>query len=112
MTQSSGSLTLATSSISGGFGITKVGSGTLNLINNSASTFTGATNVNDGTLVLNKLTDTRAVSGTLNIGDSFGTTGSATVTLWGRSFNFFSQITTDITIKSDGVLNFATGMFR
>ncbi len=101
VTQSSGSLTLATSSISGGFGITKVGSGTLNLINNFASTFTGATNVNDGTLLLNG--GIVAISDTLNIGDGIGAPGSAAVVATSATRQF--PLDLNVTIRSDGVLN-------
>ena len=74
----SGSLTL-NSTISGGFGITKVGAGTLVLGGSTANTFSGTTMVNAGSLELDKPGGLPAISGNLIIGTGTGLPGSAVV---------------------------------
>ena len=102
VSQSSGSLTLA-STISGSFGITKVGSGTLTLQGSGSNSFTGATNVNDGTLVLDNPALDAAVGGTVNIGDGIGAPGSAAL-VEANNYQLSSGVI-NVAIQSDGVLN-------
>ena len=106
VTQGSSSLTL-NSTISGAFGITKVGPGTLTLGGNSPNTFTGTTMVSAGTLILDKPDEVAATSRTLNIGTGIGLPGSAVVLddahFQLRDTNIIAP--TNVTIQSDGILN-------
>ena len=103
--QSSGSLTV-NSTISGAFGITKVGPGTLILGGSTANTFSGTTMVNAGTLELDKPGGLPAISGNLIIGTGTGLPGSAVVS----DTNALQLFGANVTIQSDGILNLAGGV--
>ena len=94
------------SQISGSSGLTVNGPGTLTLAGSSANTFTGAVTVNDGSLVLGKSSSVQAIGATLNIGDGVGAAGSATVLVTNTS-QFPVPLGANVTIKSDGLLNFS-----
>jgi autotransporter-associated beta strand protein len=60
-------------------GLMKTGAGTLEMTGAQENTYGGSTFVNQGTLVLNKAGASRAIRGTLHVGDNLGGSGADVV---------------------------------
>jgi fibronectin-binding autotransporter adhesin len=93
--------------ISGAAGLTKGGAGLLSLQGASPNTFTGTTTVLDGTLELAKTANTPAVSTTVVVGDGVGGPLTAVLQLVNDGE---IPATANVTINSDGLLNFNPGV--
>jgi autotransporter-associated beta strand protein len=90
-------------SISGSFGITKIGTGTLWFRGSSANTYTGDTRVNEGTLSLAKSILDGSIIADLFIGDGLGGALSDVVRIF--DFSQISSFNSAVTIASSGLLD-------
>ena len=96
--------TSISSQIYGSSSLTKSGTGTLTLSGSGSNSWSGGANIDEGTVILSKSAGTSAIGqGVLNVGNSAGAAGTATLQL--GADNQIADYISMININSDGVLD-------